>query len=33
MFEGSETDLVDLKPGIYLIRHEESGKSRFFVKE
>jgi hypothetical protein len=32
-FEGPQADLAALRPGIYYIRHEESGKSKVFMKE
>jgi len=32
-FEGDQVNLADLIPGVYLIRHEQSGKTKVFLKE
>ena len=32
-FDGSQADLTELQPGIYYIRHQQSGKTKVFVKE
>jgi hypothetical protein len=32
-FEGAQTDVADLTPGLYLLRHEQSGQTKVFVKE
>jgi len=32
-FEGSGADLANLKPGIYFLRHQQSGSTKIFLKE